>query len=211
MEWTSVIGPLVAVAVVVIMRKILGKKKKEGGVEAGIASKEEFYEHLRAERIEASLAEDGDSRGGVGLGRASGQKSEGIIKLEDRHIDSINIVNMTGQFGTSHFVDYLVKSPNMSIGRAPQKTRLTVKKSPPVLGKVVGIRWSGDKSLAQTLNLDYSLEDKLLSAIQSNFKGDVWIFPEPKQGYTRIRTDYFPPSVELFGAISIIARYIRSW
>jgi len=211
MEWTSVIGPLIAIAVVVIMRVILGKKKKEGGVEGGIASKEEFYEHLRAARIEASLADAGDSRGEMGLGRASGQKSEGIIKLEDRHIDSINIVNMTGQFGTSYFVDYLVKSPNISMGRAPKKTRLTVKKSPPVLGKVAGIRWSGDKSLAQTLNLDYSLEDKLLRSVQGNFQGNVWIFPEPKHGYTRIRTDYFPPSAELFGAISIIARYIRSW
>ena len=211
MEWTSIIGPLIAIAVVIIMRLILGKKKKEGSVEVGAAGKEEFYEHLQAARIEASLAEAGDSREEIGLGRASGQKSEGIIKLEDRHLDSINIVNMTGQFGTSHFVDYLVKSPNISVGRTPERTRLTVKKSPPVLGKVIGIKWSGDKALAQTLNLDYSLEDKLLRAVQGNFQGNIWIFPEPKHGYTRVRTDYFPPSAELFSAIGVIARYIRSW
>jgi hypothetical protein len=104
-----------------------------------------------------------------------------------------------------------VKSPNIIGERALKKTRLVRKKSSPLWGEVVAIDWKGDDSLAQSLNLDYSLEDKLLRADANVFKGNIWIFPEPKHGYVRIRTDYLLPSAEIFEAISSIARHIKLW
>ena len=91
MEWTSIVGPLVAVVMVIVLRKVFGKKK-QGGEVSEAAGREEFYEHLRAVRVEASLVDTVDTRQAIGLGRASGQQSEGIVQLEDRHIDSVNVV-----------------------------------------------------------------------------------------------------------------------
>ena len=104
-----------------------------------------------------------------------------------------------------------MKGSNVIGERILKKTRLTRKKSPPLWGKVVAIDWKGDDSLAQSLNLDYSLEDKLLKADVNIFKEDIWIFPEPKHGYTRIRTTYSLPSPETFRAIDITAKHVKSW
>jgi len=211
MEWSSIVGPLAAVGVFIIMR-LLMRKKKQGGEIAEVENREEFQQHLHTANVEASLVKKGDDREKIGLGRASGQRSEGIIKLEDKHLDSINIVGISSQTGTHYFTDYLVKSPNIMGKRIPKKTTLVKKKSPPIVGQVVGIEWKGDAALAQSLNLDYSLEDKLLRAsINDNFNGNIWIYPEPKHGYTRIRIDYLLPSTDLFGAISTIAKCIKSW
>ena len=72
------------------------------------------------------------------------------------------------------------------------------------------MEWKGDKSLAPSLNFDYILKDKLLQSNLNTLRS-VWLFPEPKQGYTRIRTAYSLPSPEIFGAMDIIARHIKSW
>jgi len=95
--------------------------------------------------------------------------------------------------------------------RRLRKTRLTKKKSPPMWGNVKAIEWRGDDALAQSLNLDYSLEDKLLRDDVNVFKGNIGIFPESKHGYARIRTDYLLPSLEQFEALSSLARHVRSW
>lgn len=210
MEWTNILGPLVAIAIVILLRYVLGKKKK-GGAAQTAAGREEFYEHLLAVGEEVSLTEENDRRAEIGLGRTSGQRSEGIIRVEDRHLDAINVVNMTSQFGTSYFLDYLVKTPNLMAGRTPKKTRLVVKKSPPIVGKMTGLQWSGDPAMAKTLSLDYSLEDKLLRAMVGGFSGNILIMPEVKEGYTRIRTDYYPPSADLLGGLKTIAKYVKAW
>jgi len=110
-----------------------------------------------------------------------------------------------------YFLDYLVKAPNIMEERKLKKTRLLRRKSLPLWGKVVAIDWEGDNSLAQTLNLDYNLEGKLLRADMDIFKGDIGIYPEPRHGYVRIRTEYFFPSAEIFEAISIVARHVKLW
>jgi hypothetical protein len=206
-EWNSIIGILFFLLIAIGLPLILRRRKKGEGVE----NIEELYQHLREVGVEASLTEEGDDREKMGVGRASGQKSEGIIELEDRNIDSIDVVSVSSQYGTRYFIDYLVKSPNIMGERILKKTRLTRKKSPPIWGKVVAIDWKGDDSLAQSLNLDYSLEDKLLRADVNVFKRSIWILPEPKHGYVRIRTDYSLPSAEIFEAISSIARRVKSW
>jgi len=206
-NWSSIISVLFAVLMIISLPLIFRRRKKEEGTK----KIEELYRHLRELGVEASLTEKGDDREKIGLGRASGQKSEGLIELEDRNIDSINVVSLSTQYGTRYFIDYLVKGSNIMGERILKKTRLTKKKSPPLWGKVVAIDWKGDDSLAQSLNLDYSLEDKLLKADVNAFKGNIWIFPEPEHGYARIRTDYVLLSAAIFEALSSIARHIKSW
>jgi len=206
-DWSNIIGIVVFLLLVIVVPLIFRRRKKQEGA----GNIEELYQHLRELGVEASATEKGDDREKIGLGRASGQKSEGIIGLEDRNIDSINVISVSSQYGARYFIDYLVKSPNITGERTLKRTTLTRKKSSPIGGKVVGINWKGDDSLAQSLNLDYSLEDKLLRADAKVFKGNIWIFPEPKHGYVRIRTDYSLPSAEIFEAISSIARRIKSW
>jgi len=206
-NWVSIIGVLFAALVAIVLPLIARRRKKEEATN----KIEELYRHLRALGVEVSPVEKGGEREKIGLARASGQKLEALIDLEDRNIDSINVVSISTQYGTSYFIDYLVKSPNIVGERILNKTRLTRKKSPPLWGKVVAIDWKGDDSLAQSLNLDYSLEDRLLQADVNAFKGNIWIFPEPKHGYARIRTDYVLPSAEIFEALSSIARHIQSW
>ena len=206
-KWVSIVGALFAVLIAIILPLIARRREKEEATN----KIEEIYRHLRALRVEVPPVEKGDEREKIGLARASGQKSEGLIELEDRNIDSINIVSISTQYGTRYFIDYLVKGSNIMGERALRKTRLTRKKRPPLWGKVVAIDWKGDDSLAQSLNLDYSLEDKLLRADMSAFKENIGIFPEPKHGYARIRTDYSLPSAEIFEAINGIARYVKSW
>jgi len=205
-NWVSIIG-VFAVLIAIILPLIARRRKKEEATN----KIEELCRHLRALGVEVSPVEKGDEREKMGIGRASGQKSEGLIELEDRNIDSINLVSISTQYGTRYFIDYLVKGSNIMGERILNKTRLTRKKSPPLWGKVVAIDWKGDDSLAQSLNLDYSLEDKLLKADVNAFKGNIWIFPEPKHGYARIRTDYVLPSAAIFEALSGIARHIKSW
>jgi hypothetical protein len=206
-DWSSIIS-VVSVLLVIVSLILLfrNRMRKEGAKKV-----EELYRHLQALKVEVSLVEKGDEREKIGLARASGQKSEGLIELEDRNIDSINLVSISTQYGTRYFVDYLVMGSNIMEERVLKKTRLTKKKSPPLWGKVVAIEWKGDNALEQSLNLDYSLEDKLLRADLNAFKGNILIFPEPKHGYARIRTDYSLPSAETFEAISDIARHVKSW
>jgi hypothetical protein len=206
-NWVSIIVGLFAVLIAIILPLIARRRKKEEATN----KIEELYRHLRALGMEVSSIEKGDEREKIGLARASGQKSEGLIELEDRNVDSINIISVSTQYGTRYFIDYLVRGSNIMGERVLKKTRLTRKKSPPLWGKVVAIEWKGDDSLAQSLSLDYSLEDKLLKADVNAFKGDIWIFPEPKHGYARIRIDYVLPSAEIFETISSIARHIKSW
>ena len=206
-NWGSIIS-VVSVFLVIVSLILLfrNRMRKEGAKKL-----EELYRHLRALGMEVTPVEKGDEREKIGLGRASGQKSEGLIELEDRNIDSINVVSISTQYGTRYFIDYLVKGSNIMGERILNKTRLTKKKSPPLWGKVVAIEWKGDAALAQSLNLDYSLEDTLLRADVNALKGNIVILPESKYGCARIRTDYLLPSAVIFEALSSIARHIKSW
>jgi len=206
MDWSNISGIIMALLVAIGLPLALKKRKK-----AGPLKREELHQHLQQIGVDASLIGRGSEKEKIGLGRGSGQRSEGIIELTDRHIDSINVISVASQYGVHYFLDYLVKSPNIMGKRTLKKTRLVRKKSPPLWGKVLGIEWKGDRLLAQSLNLDYRLEEKLLQADPKALKESIRIFPEPKHGYLRIRTTYLLPSDQMFQAIGIVARHIKSY
>lgn len=190
MEWNSIISIVMGILVLIALPLALRRRKKEGPLK-----REEICRHFQGMGIEAALRERGSGEEKIGLSRSSGQRSEGIIELEDRNIDFINVISVASQYGARYFLDYLVKAPNVVEERKLKKTRLLRRRSPLLRGKVVAIYWEGDNSLAQTLNLDYSLEDKLLRADMNVFKGNIGVFPEPRHGYVRIRTEYSLPSI----------------
>jgi len=208
MEWSSILGIVFAVLAAIGLPLALSKRKK-----AGHQRREELYQHLRKMGVEATLVERGADEEKVGVSRASGQRPEGIIQLRRQNIDSVKVVSVSSQYAVNYFVDYLVKSPNITGKRSLKKTRLVRGKNSALWGKVVAIEWKGDESLARSLNFDYRLKDRLLSADSdpSALKGSIWIFPEQKHGYARIRTDYFLPLPEMFEAMNIIAKHVKSW
>jgi hypothetical protein len=180
------------------------KRKK-----AGAQKRDELLLHLKEMGIEAPPMEQGDAREKIGLSRASGQRSEGIIQLEGGNIDSINIISTAGEHGVNYFLYYLVKSPNITKSRTLKKTSLIRKRSSLFWGRVVDVQWKGDKSLSQSLNFDYRLKDRLLKP-DLGLPG-IQLFPEPEHGYARIRTPYALPSAETLETLDIIARHARSW
>ena len=206
MDLESIISLIIALLVVIAIPLAFRRRKK-----ADSQKREDFYQHLKEIGVKASLVEKGNEREKIGLSRSSGQKSEGIIALQDKNIDSINIISIASQYGTDYSLNYLVKSSNITANRILKKTKLTVKKSLFLWGKVVAMEWKGDKSLAQSLNFDYRLEDRLLQHDATGLRGSIGIFPEPKHGYTRIRTAHSLLSPEIFEALDIIAKHIKSW
>ncbi len=207
MEWSTIVGIIFAALAAIGLPLALSKRKK-----AGPQKREELYQHLRKIGVEATLVERGADEK-VGVSRASGQRSEGIIQLRRQSIDSVKVISVASQYGMNYFIDYLVKSPNITAKRAKKKTRSVRVKSSALWGKALAIEWRGDESLARSLNFDYRLKDILLRADSdpSSLKGSIGIFPEPEHGYARIRTNYFLPSPEVFEAMSIIAKHVKSW
>jgi hypothetical protein len=184
---------------VVIGLPLILRSRRRGGQNKG----EEFCQHLLTIGIDASLVE-GESIEEMEHKRSWGERPEAIIKIDDRNINQIDIVGASSQYGTNYYLDYLVRSPKLIEKEPAKKIKLKKKKGSPPEGK---IEWNGGNPLARRLNSDYSLEDKLLL---TDFKGGIEIIPEPKWGYTRIKTDYFLPSPDLFEAIDIIAGHICS-
>jgi hypothetical protein len=205
MDWSSVAGIVMAVLVGIGLPLALRKRQK-----AGPLKREELCQHLHAIGVRARLADKGSPKEKIGLSRSSGQRSEGIIELEDKNIDAINVISIASQYGVTYHLDYLVKTPNLLGSRSFGKTQLHRKKKPPLWGRVVDIEWKGDKALAQSLNFDYSLKDRLLQADAGALKQSILVIPEPKHSYARIRTAYALPSQQLFEAIAISARHLKS-
>jgi hypothetical protein len=171
---------------------------------------EELYQHFPGIGVKASLLEKENAQEKVGQKRSWGEKVEGGIEIEGRNIDSIIVVSASSQYGSTYYLNHLVTSPSSTGREDTKKTTMVRKKSPPIWGKVIDIEWRGDPYLAQRLNFDYQLKYKLLQASPTPLKGNISIHPEPKHGYTRIRTDYQLPSSDLFEAIDTIARHVKS-
>jgi len=159
MKWDSIIPAILAFLAAFLLPFFLSKRKRESHKKL-----KEFRHHLLG--IGVKFVElDKDSEEGKFEKKLSwGQKSEGIIALEDRNIDFISVISVASQYGVNYFIEYMVKS-------------------------TFNIREGAD------LN---------------KFKGSIWIIPEPKHGYTRIKTNYNLPSSNMFYAIDSIAKYIKS-
>jgi len=206
MDWSIIVNIVMGILLLIALPLVLRKRKKVGPL-----MREELCRHLQGMGIETTLRERDSYEEKIGVSRSLGQRSEGIIELKERNIDLVNVASTASQYGVYYFLNYLVKASNIVEGRKLKKTRLITKRSPPLWGKVVAIDWKGDDSLTRSLNLDYSVADRLLRADENVFKGNIWIFPEPMHGYVRIQTEYYLPSAEIFEAISSIGRHIKSW
>ena len=169
---------------------------------------EQLLHHLLEIGVKASLVEGGVDEEKVGVSRSFMQRSVGVIEIVGRNIDYMNVIGVASQYGVNYFLDYLVRSPSR-LGKR-KKTRMVRKKSPAIWGRVVDIEWKGDDYLSQQLNLDYRLKDILLQTDFKKLKSNIEIFPESKYEYARVRTAYLLPSPDLFEAIDVIAKYIKS-
>lgn len=201
MEWPHLSSILFAVIAIVGTVIALRQRKKSGP-----KKQEEFYQHFKGLGLQVSLAGGDEQKEKRDIGRGTGQKSEGLIILGNSNINLVNIISVATQYGVNYFLDYLVEGLKLVDKKQGNKVRLKKKKEGLFGGKVTGIEWKGASSLAQRLNLDYRMEDILLI---NSFKGSIDIIPEPKWGYTRIRTQYFLPGRNLFNALDLIAGDIR--
>jgi hypothetical protein len=170
---------------------------------------EELFQHLQVIGVKASILGVEEAGEKWGQKRSWGEKGEGVMAVKDRNIDAIALVSQSSQYGSNYYIEYLVKWRTQSGADTAQKTRMVLKKSPPLWGKAVDIEWKGDPSLTQRLNFDYQLKYRLLQDGLRNFKGGISIHPEAKYGYSRIRTSYQLPSPDLFQVIGTIAKHIK--
>ena len=205
MDWENIISVLMALLVAVGIPLALRARKK------GSSQKlEQLLEHLGGIGIRASQLAKGAGPEKAGLSRASGlQRSEGVIKIERSGVDYINVVSVASQYGVNYFLDYLVRSPGLPSQRKRRRTRLVMKKSPALWGRIVDIEWKGDEYLSRELNFDYRMKDILLGVEPKELKSGISVIPEAKQEYTRIRMPYLLPSPAWVEAIDIIAEHIK--
>jgi len=206
MDWASNLGGIIAaLAAIVGLSLALRKRNKSSSENVG-----QFFHHLQEMGVKASLLEKGGEEEKVGVRRSWGQRAEGVIKIEGRNIDYINVISVSSQYGVNYFLDFLVSNPGWQGNRKSKKTRMVKRKVSGMRGKLVNIEWKGDDYLSRELNYDYRLQDRLLQAELDKLKSSIWILPEPKYEYTRVRTNYLLPSSDLLEAVDIIAGHIKS-
>lgn len=183
---------------------LLGRKK------GGQKKLNEFYQHLQMIGINSTLINKDSAEEKIKK-PSWPNRSEGVIEVEDKDIDYINLVSVTSQYSVQYFFDYIVmKIPRNMRGEAMKKTKMTRKKIASINGKKIDIKWKGDLFFSRRLNFDYELKNKLEQADPSFLKRTVWIIPEPKHEYTRIRTNYYLLTPDIFEAINSIAYHIKS-
>lgn len=205
MEWDSIITIIIGLLAIVGVPFAFRNRKKGSPGKVN-----ELCQHLEGMGVKASMLEEGATPVKTGGKRSFGHKSVGSIKLANKNIDSINVIGVANQYGVTYFLDFLIRSSSLIGSDSKKRTMMVKKRTSALWGKVVDIGWKGDALLAQKLNFDYKLKDKLLQADIGVLKNGLQIFPEPKHGYTRIRTAYFLPEADLFEAIDAIAKHIKS-
>ncbi len=206
MEWANILAGIIAALVAAIGLPLALRRRKKAGPE----NVEQLLQHLQGLGVEASLVEKGAEQEKVGISRASGQRSEGVIKIEGKNIDYINVSSASSQYGVNYFLNYLVTTSSWTGKKNRKKTSMVRKRSSGIWGRVVDIEWRGDDYLSQELNFDYRLKDILLQTEPKEIGGGIQIFPEPKHEYARVRTAYLLPSSGLLEAIDIIAKCVKS-
>lgn len=206
MDWANILAGVIAALVVAIGLPLALRKRKKAGPE----NVEKLFQHLQKLGVRASPLEKGAQQEKVGISRASGQRSEGVIKIEGKDIDYINVSSASSQYGVNYFLNYLVTTSSWTGKKDRKKTSMVRKRSSGIWGRVVDIEWRGDAHLSRELNFDYRLKDILLQTEPKEVGGGIQIFPEPKHEYARVRTAYLLPSSGLLEAIDIIAKYVKS-
>lgn len=206
-EWIQKLSSYIPFLLFLVLPIVLNKLKKTTAPDI-----DELYQHFQGIGIKASIAEISDDKCKTGLeGRFSAQKSAGLIELRNRNVDSLNMVVASNQYGKDYYIDYLVKNSNIVENRVPRKTKLVRRKNSLLWGRTIDFEWKGDSILAETLNSDYRIKEKLLQGEFESIKGNIWIYPEPKYGYFRIRSSYFLPPRQIFEAIETVAKHLKSY
>ena len=206
MDWTSLL-PLLMMLLVAVGIPVAMWSLRRGGP----GKLDELHQHLRSIGVDATVLPKDAGQGGKERKGLLGPKVVGTIRLGDGNIDSVNVVGEAAQYGVNYYLDYLVSRPTFASGGKKKKTTMTIKKSRQLKGQVVDVGWKGDDFLAQRLNLDFGLKDRLLHADLSLLKGSISIHPEPKQNHARIRTAYIFPDPHLLEALDMIARHVKAW
>jgi hypothetical protein len=207
MDWTEI--PWTSISMVIALAIGLPfalRARKKGGPRKA----EELFNHLKELHVDVVLVAGDTQENKIGIARTSGQRCEGTFKINNKNIDYINVVSITGQYGVNYFVDYLVHSPGRMGSTDRKQTKLSMKKDSFIKGKIVDVEWRGDHYLSQVLNLDYKIKDILLISELDKLQDGINIYPEPKHEYARIRTVYGLPSSDLFTAINYIAKHVAS-
>jgi hypothetical protein len=197
-------GILALLATIGFSFALLGRKK------GGQKKLNEFYQHLQMIGAKSAIIDNNSVEEKIKK-PSWPNRSEGVIEVEDKDIDYINLISVTSQYSVQYFLDYIVmKIPRNMRGEAMKKTKMSRKKIASINGKKIDIKWKGDPFFSRRLNFDYELKNKLEQADPSFLKRTVWIIPEPKHEYTRIRTNYYLPIADIFEAINSIAYHIKS-
>jgi len=206
-DWSRIFSIIIPLFTLIIMPLLIKKFKKNTAPKI-----DNLHQHLQSIGIKVSVTEKEGDTGKVGLGgRFSTQKSEGLIELKNSNSSFVNIVADSTQYGINYYLDYLVKNPNLLWSYPHRKTRLVRKRASILRGKTIDIEWKGDSELAQILNSDYRIKDRLFQGGFESIKGNIWIYPELKHGYYRIRSTYFLPTRQIFDAIDIAAKHLKSY
>ena len=181
----------------------LSRKRGKGKIE-------DLHQHLLDIGLKASFLDE-EAAQQTALPKPSwGEKIQGVIALEDRKTEYIRLHSASSQYGTNYYIEYLLETPSIAGREDTRKTSMVKKKSPPLWGKAVDIEWRGDPSLSQRLNLDYQLKYRLVNLYPEPLKGGISVHPEPRYGYTRIRTGYQLPSPDMFASIDTIAKHVKA-
>jgi hypothetical protein len=206
-DWSRILSTFIPLLTLIILPLLIKKFKKNTTHKT-----DDLYQHLQSIGIKTSIKEKDGDTGKIGLaGKFSSQKSEGLIELQNSNTSFINIVADSTQYGVNYYLDYLVKNPNLLQSYPNRKSKLVRKRASILRGKTIDLEWKGDAALVQILNSDYRIKDRLFQGGFESIKGNIWIYPELKHSYYRIRSTYFLPTRQIFDAIDIIAKHLKSY
>ena len=76
--------------------------------------------------------------------------------------------------------------------------------------KVIAKQIKGDQELASRLNLDESLNTRIVDTDLIDQKDGIIISPDSKKQHTTIRTNYLLPTKDQFDAIDTLAKHVKS-
>jgi hypothetical protein len=188
------------------------RREPPGGYVIGLC------QYLQTLGINASVLEEKRYRSVSGQPCGLLEMVKGIIKLEGRVFDSVNIVLDTQNSWLC--LDYIMNTSSLYARDKGGRIRLIMKrKSMDALfstflftrsDRVIDIEWRGEAELARELNFDSQLRNKLLKTDLEPLCETLDIVPEPKYGCIKIRTSYFLPTPEQFDILESVAKHIKS-
>jgi len=163
--------------------------------------------HLLASGIQAELLHEHPLQK-VGAKRG---KSLGLVQVTGKNIGYVNLIKrseyslLAGRALEEYYLEYLVPLRDIpsSLCWAALRTRTRSLLS----REVVDIEWGGG-SLADTLNGDLALKQRLLTEFRLNRPLGIEIAPEPVYRCIRIETDHRLPSGRLFDCLDRVAGHI---